>query len=325
VPFAGIFRLTPEMKAGGVPPNWMPYVEANDVDKTAALATSLGGKVMHGPADVSGAGRFAVLQDPQGAVFGIYKSASASQSWDGTAVLGRVSWHELMTTDYVKAFEFYRSLFGWENTGEMDMGGGNKYLMVGKGSKMYGGMFNQTPAAGMPPFWLLYFHVKDVPKAVATATKAGATLHRGPMDIPGGVIAILGDPQGAGFAVHHVNASAAAPTPATKKPAKASPKVKAKANVTVKAKAKTAVKAKAKRAVKARGKAAVKATKTTVKARAKQKAKRTVKAATRPKPKSRPARRSTAKANPRTKVARKAGTRARVVAKKPGAKTKRRR
>lgn len=111
VPFAGIFRLGPEMRERGVPPNWMPYVEVNNVDETAALATSLGGKVLHGPADIPGTGRFAVLQDPQGAVLGIYLSKAASQAWDGTAVVGRFSWHELMTTDYVKAFEFYRALF----------------------------------------------------------------------------------------------------------------------------------------------------------------------------------------------------------------------
>ena len=70
-PFAGIFRLKPEMSAQGVPPNWMPYVESNDVDETSRLATSLGGKVLNGPADIPGTGRYAVLQDPQGAVFGI--------------------------------------------------------------------------------------------------------------------------------------------------------------------------------------------------------------------------------------------------------------
>jgi hypothetical protein len=206
-PFGGIFQLTDEMRAQGVPPNWMPYVEVADVDDTGALATSLGGKVVFGPQDIPNVGRFAVIQDPQGAVLAVYKAATPARAWDGTLEVGRMSWHEMMTRDHVKAFEYYRRLFGWDKIGEMDMGGGQMYLTFGKGTAMYGGMCTMTDEwKAMHPFWLCYIHVKDVPQAVAIATKAGATLHRGPMDIPGGVIAILGDPQGAGFAVHHANA-----------------------------------------------------------------------------------------------------------------------
>src|SRR6187549_247767 len=176
-PLGGIFRLTDEMRAKGVPPNWMPYVEAENVDATVAKAKSLGATVIVGPDDIPGTGRFAVLQDPQGATFGVYKSSNRLSGWDGTAVVGRFSWHELMTTDRVAAFAFYRGLFGWEKNGEMDMGGGEMYSMYGHGEKMYGGMFNATgDMAGMHPFWLVYIHVKDVGSAVAAATKAGATV-----------------------------------------------------------------------------------------------------------------------------------------------------
>jgi uncharacterized protein len=225
VPFAGLFKLTDEMRGQGIPPNWMPYVETSNVDDTVAKATSLGGQLRHGPQDIPGTGRIAVLADPQGAVFGVYTPTNPGGAWDGTAVVGRPSWHELMTSDHAAALEFYRALFGWARNGEMDMGGGQMYAMYGHGEKMYGGMFNITPdMAGMHPFWLVYFHVKDVGKAVATATKAGATIHRPQMDIPGGSIAILGDPQGAGFALHHANAQVpnalADVKPAAKKAAK---------------------------------------------------------------------------------------------------------
>jgi predicted enzyme related to lactoylglutathione lyase len=229
VPLGGIFRLNDEMRAQGVPPNWMPYVESTDVDETARKAASLGGAVVVAPTEIPGTGRFAVVQDPQGATFGVYKSNTASGSWDGTPAVGRMSWHELMTTDYRKAFEFYRALFGWEQTGEMDMGGGETYQMFGKGAP-FGGIFNRPgDMAGMHPFWLVYIHVKDVAKAVATATKAGATVVRPQMEIPGGSIAILGDPQGAGFAVHHASAQAApevkpAAKPAAKAVVKSAPK-----------------------------------------------------------------------------------------------------
>lgn len=228
VPFAGIFRLGPEQRQKGIPPNWMPYIEASNVDETARKATSLGGSVMHGPDDIPNTGRFAVLKDPQGAVFGIYKSNTGSRAWDGTPTLGRFSWHELMTTDYKKAFDFYRQLFGWEKTGEMDMGGGSMYFMYGMKGKMYGGIFTRPPEmAGMAPFWLTYVHVKDVKKAVDTATKAGAFVKQPPMEVPGGLIAILGDPQGAAFAVHQATA-VAAPRPAASKTSKTAARRKTK-------------------------------------------------------------------------------------------------
>jgi len=256
-PFAGLFRLGPEMRAQGVPPNWMPYVETNNVDTTASLATSLGGKVINGPMDIPGTGRFAVVQDPQGAVFGIYKPNGPSPAWDGTPVVGRFSWHELMTTDWKAAWTFYEKLFGWERQGEMDMGGGSMYAMWGKG-RMFGGMFNRPPEmSSMRPFWLVYIHVKDVGKAVDIATKAGAFVQRPRMEIPGGTIAILGDPQGAGFALHDLTPGGMTTAAAKQTPSRAKAKTKAKS----KAKAGSARKAVAKKAAKKAGKASAKKSK----------------------------------------------------------------
>ena len=284
VPIAGLFRLSDEMRQQGVPPNWMPYIESSNVDDTVAKATSLGGQLLHGPEDIPSAGRIAVLQDPQGAAFGVFKSTNGMSGWDGTATVGRFSWHELMTTDRVAAFEFYRALFGWEKTSEMDMGGGEMYSMYGHGQQMYGGMFNATgDMAGMRPFWLVYIHVQDVGKAVAAATKAGATVHRPQMDIPGGSIAILGDPHGAGFALHHLSAQ----VPQAKPAAKAAAKKVAKA---VKGAAKKVTKA-AKKATRKVATAATKAGKKVAK-KAKAATKRAAKVATKKTPK-KPARAAT--------------------------------
>lgn len=256
-PVAGIFRQTPEMKAQGIPPNWMPYVEASDVDATAAKAKSLGATIMAGPDDIPGTGRFAVIQDPQGAVFGIYKSNGPSGAWDGRNVVNRFSWHELMTNDHNKAAEFYTSLFGWEKISEVDMGDGLMYYMFGLKGVMYGGMFT-TPKemAGMHPFWLIYIHVKDVAKAVTIATKNGATIHRPQMDIPGGSIAILGDPQGAGYAVHHEAAAPAASV--TSQAASATGKAVKKVSAMATKAVKTVAKKVAKRLAKPKAKASTK-------------------------------------------------------------------
>ena len=294
VPIAGVYPLNDEMSARGVPPNWMPYVECTDVDATAAKAKSLGATIVAGPDDIPGTGRYAVVQDPQGATFGLYKSVRESGAWDGTNIVGRFSWHELMTTDHVKATKFYNALFGWEKTGEMDMGGGNMYYMYGHGDKMYGGMFSMGPEmAGMHPFWLVYIHVKDVGKAVSIATKNGGSIKRPQMDIPGGSIAILGDPQGAGFALHHANAPVETP-----KPVAAVKKAVSAAVAAVKAVVKRAA-PKKKKAVRAKAKAKAPASKAKAKAPA-----RKAKASRKAKPKARARVVKKAKAAPRKKTAR---------------------
>ena len=56
-----------------VPSFWMPYFQVADCDATAAKGKQLGASVMIGPKDISSTGRFAILQDPQGAVFAVFK------------------------------------------------------------------------------------------------------------------------------------------------------------------------------------------------------------------------------------------------------------
>jgi len=54
-----------------VPPNWFPYFAVSDVEETARAAEEAGGKPFMGPMDVPNGGRFVLIQDPQGAPFGI--------------------------------------------------------------------------------------------------------------------------------------------------------------------------------------------------------------------------------------------------------------
>ncbi|HEX2505688.1 MAG TPA: VOC family protein [Gaiellaceae bacterium] len=56
-------------------PHWLVYVYADDIDATASRAGELGGAVLFGPEEAPGVGRLAILQDPQSAVFGIFKPA----------------------------------------------------------------------------------------------------------------------------------------------------------------------------------------------------------------------------------------------------------
>ncbi len=79
----GIMGIPPE--ASGAPPQWGAYVTVDNVDQTARAAESLGGKIMMAPRDIPRVGRFAVIQDPQGAVISLI-TYSLDQDGDNAAL-----------------------------------------------------------------------------------------------------------------------------------------------------------------------------------------------------------------------------------------------
>jgi hypothetical protein len=62
------------------PPTWGCYVTVDDVDARADQAKRIGGQVLVAPTDIPGVGRFAVIQDPQGAMISLitYQRGRAS-------------------------------------------------------------------------------------------------------------------------------------------------------------------------------------------------------------------------------------------------------
>jgi uncharacterized protein len=67
----GMMQIQPHM--GPMPPNWGLYFAVDDCDASFQKATSLGAQACVPPTDIEHVGRFAVLQDPQGATFSIIK------------------------------------------------------------------------------------------------------------------------------------------------------------------------------------------------------------------------------------------------------------
>jgi predicted enzyme related to lactoylglutathione lyase len=66
-----------QLREGEPGTNWLVYIGTDDVDATTARAQELGATVLAGPMDIpNDIGRFSVLQDPAGAVFGLYKPGS---------------------------------------------------------------------------------------------------------------------------------------------------------------------------------------------------------------------------------------------------------
>jgi uncharacterized protein len=185
---------------------WLPYIGTPNLDDTVRQAGRRGGKVLKKPADIPTVGRFAIIQDPQGATFAAFTPLPTENpaAADAAPAVGEFSWHELLTTDWPGALAFYRALFGWESTESMDMGSGmGTYQMYGWKGRTLGGMYNKPKQSPGPPAWLSYIKVTDAKKAAATIKELGGQIINGPMEVPGGGWITAGlDLQGAAFAVH---------------------------------------------------------------------------------------------------------------------------
>ena len=199
----GVIPLPEEAKKAGARPHWLPYVGTSDIEATVSEAEKLGGKVMVPLTEIPTVGRFAVLSDPQGAVFAVFAPAEQAPGHEGSAQLREFSWHELATTDHSAALEFYQALFSWKKTESMDMGPMGIYQMYGRKDMTLGGMFNKSEDMPGPPAWLLYIKVEDVDQAAERVQELGGKVLSGPMEVPGGDrIAQCMDPQGVAFAIH---------------------------------------------------------------------------------------------------------------------------
>lgn len=60
----------------GLPPQWLIYITVANVDESAQRCVELGGKIISGPKDIGGYGRFCVIQDPAGAVAALFAPKS---------------------------------------------------------------------------------------------------------------------------------------------------------------------------------------------------------------------------------------------------------
>lgn len=207
-PMGGVMKLPAEARSMGTPPHWIAYIGTPDVDAAARTVKEMGGQVYVPPMDVPKIGRIAMVADPQGAAFGLYRPLDPPSTPMADPKLGELSWRELLAADREAAWKFYEQLFGWSKHDAMDMGPpAGIYQLWGIGTRTLGGMFTKPADMPAPPSWLYYFRVPDVDAAVERVKAGGGQVLNGPMVVPGGdIIAACMDPQGAAFAVHATKA-----------------------------------------------------------------------------------------------------------------------
>ncbi len=192
---AGLAQMQPETQAGGMPSVWTSYVAVASADDAAARAAELGGRVRMEPATVGPAGRLALLQDSEGAAFGVWEAGEHA----GAGLVNEpvsLSWNELATRDADAAQRFYGGLFGW--TYETVPAGAIEYTTILNDGRPNGGMLPiQLEWGELPPSWSAYLAVADGAAALETVRSLGGQVHVEGRPTPAGDFSLIQDPQGA--------------------------------------------------------------------------------------------------------------------------------
>lgn len=200
--------LSPRMSEGSF--GWCTYFATDDVDGTAAHAVDAGGRLLFEPQDVMEAGRFALVADPEGAVFGLWQGR-ASLGFEIVNEPGAIGWNDLMTRDLGDAKRFYGAVFGYDFSA---MGDDYVTFSLTPGGAPVGGMH----AAGelpddAPASWLPHFVVADRDSTVAIVEELDGEVLMS-FDTPFGPEATIRGPEGEVFNViafvedEHVGTSA---------------------------------------------------------------------------------------------------------------------
>ena len=199
---AGMMDTPPELRAAGVPPEWSGYVAVDDVDATAARLLEAGGKVLRPAEDIPEIGRFAVVADPQGGAFMLFKPLRADPPpMPPAEAPGTTGWHELRAMDGPAVFDFYATLFGWTRGEGLPMGPLGVYQLFEIDGVPSGAIMTKEPDQPKPG-WRYYFRVAAIDAAAERVRKLGGAVTMGPHQVPGGNWVLHGrDPQGAVFAL----------------------------------------------------------------------------------------------------------------------------
>jgi len=181
LPVIGLGARSPEY--ADLPLQWMPHIQVADVAASVQHALALGGaELMHGKDD-DGASQWAVLRDPNGAVFGIIPVVSedeiplaAEESADPSSV-GRIAWLDLTVHAASAARDFYRQVVGW-SVQDVEMEDADEryadYDMCGDDGEPVAGVCHASDAnQGLPPVWMLYLPVGDLTESLRIVEEEG--------------------------------------------------------------------------------------------------------------------------------------------------------
>lgn len=210
LPIIGLGERTADYEQ--LPLQWMPHIQVADVAASVARCLALGGQeLLHGK-DEQGASQWAVLLDPNQTAFGIIPVIPAEAmppelaSEAAKAPVGRIAWLDLTVTNAADMQDFYQQVIGWSPQAvEMNDAGEtySDYNLLREDGEAAAGICHARGAnSGLPPVWMLYLPVADLPKSLQRVTEEGGKIIQttpGPNGQP--LYAIIQDRVGVHFAL----------------------------------------------------------------------------------------------------------------------------
>ena len=181
---------------------WVGMISVPDVAKAASYAAEQGGKVLVPPRNLPGRGQVAFLADPEGAPFGVIRSAAGDPP-DYLGAENEWIWIELWAKDPRAMADFYAGLGGYE-IDAMSLANGRAAYELSSGGYARGCIMDSS-ASGYPSTWVPYLRVADVNKAVEATTAAGGRVVVAPdKKLRDGSVALIADPTGAALGLVHL-------------------------------------------------------------------------------------------------------------------------
>lgn len=197
-----------------LPLQWMPHIQVADVAVSVERARDLGGRgLMHGKDD-DGQSQWAVLLDPNGSAFGIIPVVAAEaipSSEDGVSSeaadrVGCIAWLDLTVPDASATRDFYREVVGW-SVQEVGMKDASEryadYNMLGDDGDPAAGICHARGVnLGLPPVWMIYLPVGDLPESLHRVRAEGGRIVKEASRADGTPeYAVVEDPVGVAFAL----------------------------------------------------------------------------------------------------------------------------
>ncbi len=199
-PIAGIVYMEPVEQEHDVS-QWVSWMSVADVDLAVGHAKQAGGEVHRSPRNLPPRGRYAIVSDPQGALFAVVRSEAGDPPDTREVIEYGWLWTELWTRDKDAAIQFYQGLAGFE-TEATDGGVNRPYTVLMRDDRARAGVGELDPASEFRPNWLPYVQVEDPVAVVARVEGLGGLVWMAPdPEVRGATVGVIQDPAGAVLAI----------------------------------------------------------------------------------------------------------------------------
>lgn len=177
---------------------WLPSISVTDVDRAMAAVKAHGGAIFDPPEDLSGRGRYILVEDSTGAVIMLLRATGGDPQ--RSEMVNDWYWSELWTDDPDAATAFYEGVVDYRTVPVKDADG-STFKVMGRDQQPYASVL-KTPLPDVEPNWLNYLLVDDVDDSARRILKAGGAVLIPPLkDGFNADVAIVADPTGGVFAL----------------------------------------------------------------------------------------------------------------------------